>query len=722
MQIWSSEIKELEALFTSFRGHYPELEKELERLIKSDDENMVLLYSRRCLEVIITDLCECELKRPRKTEPLKGIIDKLQKEEKVPSHIIVSMQYLNSLSSFGAHPKEFDPREVKPVLMNLTTIIEWYVKYKDIQTISREAPAEVKDESKEKVEIKATAPESRKRLIFLFTGIFLAVVIIVSALFIFNIIGYRNQTKEVEKSIAVLPFTSLSTDPEKQYLADGVMDAILLHLSKIEDLRVTSRTSVLQYRGTEKTTNIIGKELGVKYLLEGSFQKYGDNARLIVQLIKTGKEGHVWANEYDRNWNDIFSVQSEVAQSIAEELDAVITPREKELINKVPTRNLTAYDLHLQALDFYNRYLISRDKKLLEKVSQLAYISLDLDPNFALAYYWLGESSLSDRTISGWDRPFFEDTALFFFNKALELDPTLSEAYSERGNYYYEKNQKQKALEDMERAISLSPSNSMGYLGLGFLYYDKNDFINALVNYKKAEKLERAETDLAFIYSRIFMIYLTSGDFQLAELYVNKVKELNINMPDMELWLLEIQGKWKELQTAAERDLALQPGEYFGYTYNYKADALLGLGSISEAEDFMRKGLQIHGTDLNNAHRVAIILWMNDKKDEAMEYFNKQISYCNESIRQKDPYGSMGAAYDLAGVYAVLGNKEEAYRWLRENEKTGFGAGLHEFIKYDPLFDNLRNDEEFKEIVKRANDKAAEIRAKINRLEERGEI
>ena len=126
MAFWSGEAKELETLYTSITGRFPKLEKELEQLIRTEDANVVLLYARRCLEVIITCLCESELKRPRKTEPLKGIIDKLNREEKVPSHIIVSMQYLNSLSTFGAHPKEFDPRQVKPVLNNLTTIIEWY--------------------------------------------------------------------------------------------------------------------------------------------------------------------------------------------------------------------------------------------------------------------------------------------------------------------------------------------------------------------------------------------------------------------------------------------------------------------------------------------------------------------------------------------------------------------------------------------------------------------
>jgi len=131
MAIWSSEIKELEKLYGSLKGQLPGLEKELERLIKADDENMILLYSRRCLEVIITDLCECELKRPRKTEPLKGIIDKLHKEEKVPSHIITSMHGLNELSTYGAHPKDFDPEQVKPVLVNLDIIIKWYLIYKD---------------------------------------------------------------------------------------------------------------------------------------------------------------------------------------------------------------------------------------------------------------------------------------------------------------------------------------------------------------------------------------------------------------------------------------------------------------------------------------------------------------------------------------------------------------------------------------------------------------
>src|SRR4030066_1380602 len=149
MAIWSVEIKELERLLEFFKGQIHELEKELDQLIKSDDPNVLMLYSRRCLEVIITDLCEYELKRPRKTEPLKGIIDKLHKEEKVPSNIITSMDHLNSLSAYGAHPKDFEPEQVRPVLINLAIILNWYLKYKDLQTTGK--AEEVKSETRNRI-------------------------------------------------------------------------------------------------------------------------------------------------------------------------------------------------------------------------------------------------------------------------------------------------------------------------------------------------------------------------------------------------------------------------------------------------------------------------------------------------------------------------------------------------------------------------------------------
>jgi len=180
MAIWSNEIKEIERLQGSYKDQLPDLEKELTQLVKSDDPNVLMLYSRRCLEVIISDLCERELKRPRKTEPLKGIIDKLKKEDKVVAHIITSMDHVNSLSSYGAHPKDFDPEQVKPVLNNLAIVIKWYLKYKAIEIPSKQILVEEKTE----------------------------------------IIDVREQVSDMsklEKSVAILPFKNDSSDEENIY-------------------------------------------------------------------------------------------------------------------------------------------------------------------------------------------------------------------------------------------------------------------------------------------------------------------------------------------------------------------------------------------------------------------------------------------------------------------------------------------------------------------------
>jgi TolB-like protein/Tfp pilus assembly protein PilF len=436
MAIWTTEIKELEKLYESLKSQLPGLEKELEQLIKTEDPNVIMLYSRRCLEVIITNLCECELKRPRKTEPLKGIIDKLYKEEKVPSHIITSMHGLNELSTYGTHPKDFDPEQVKPVLINLDIIIKWYLKYKDVGKDTKAKPAEeVRQDSKVIEDAKKSITTQKKRLISLVSGLILFIAIIIAVLFFTNIIGSGKQTKEIEKSIAVLPFKLLSEEPDKQYLADGMMDAILLHLSKIKALRVISRTSVEQYRGTSKTIPVIGKELDTEYILEGSFQKSGENVKLIVQLIKAKKENHLWANEYNRNWNDIFSVQSEVAQKIASELNAVITPLEKQLIEKLPTQDLTAYDAYLKGYYF----IFGLNLNPINADSAMKYFELakEIDPGYALAYAGIsyvwqnriawGTASIAEGSIKSVES----------IKKALELDSTSAEVQHTLGSVLF---------------------------------------------------------------------------------------------------------------------------------------------------------------------------------------------------------------------------------------------------------------------------------------------
>jgi TolB-like protein/Flp pilus assembly protein TadD len=385
MPVWSAEIKELERLYESFKGQLPELEKELGQLIQFDDPNVILLYSRRCLEVIITDLCECELKRQRGTEPLKGLIDKLNKEKKTPGHIASSMYGLNELSTYGTHPKDFDPEQVKPVLNNLDIIIKWYIKYREAGGITRQKPADKANLDINPIkEFKRQRSISDRNLRGIIAGLFILAAIIIAVIFFSNISKSGRIDKGTEKSIAVLPFKLLSDEPDKQYLADGMMDAIMLHLSKINDLRVMSRTSVEQYRGTTKTIRNIGRELNVAYLLEGSFQKFGDDTKLIVQLIKADKESHVWANEYSNKWSEVFSLQSDVAQKIASELMVAITPEVIEEMSEKPTENLEAYQAYLRGRYYAEQPHFTENnwKLALENYQE----AVDMDTTFALAW------------------------------------------------------------------------------------------------------------------------------------------------------------------------------------------------------------------------------------------------------------------------------------------------------------------------------------------------
>ncbi len=457
MAIWTAEIKEIERIHESLKSHFPELEKEMGQLIKTEDENVAMLYSRRCIEIIITDLCECELKRPRKTEPLKGIIDKLNKEEKVPSYIITSMHGLNSLSTYGAHPKDFDPEQVKPALSNLAIILKWYLKYKGIEILSKPSIAEED-----------------------------------------AIVGIGKQVPEVtklEKSIAILPFKNDSPDESNTYFINGLMEEILNNLQKIKDLRVISRTSVEQYRNQTKPIPEIAKELGVNYVVEGSGQKYGNSFRLRTQLILAKKESHLWGESYQQkitDAEDIFRVQSQIAESIAKELKVIITPQEKGLIEKIPTKQLEAYDAYLKGR-FYLYKLTSEDLEAAMKYFELAK---EKDPNYALAYsgisfVWAvqmlcgylspaeaGPKSMealmkaveldsnnaeivySQAGINTWVMWDWEGGEAAF-KKSIELNPNHTEAHAYYSHFLNMMGRQKEAKEQIEIALKLDPYNPL---------------------------------------------------------------------------------------------------------------------------------------------------------------------------------------------------------------------------------------------------------------------
>ncbi len=550
------------------------------------------------------------------------------------------------------------------------------------------------------------------------------VILGLAALNIFGGKGGARIDESLSKSIAVLPFHNLSGDDSQDYICIGLTDEIISDLFRVASFdAVRSLTSVMPYHESEQNIGEIAEALQVNYILEGSYKRMGNEMKITAQLIEPGNDKHIWLHDYELPYSEVPGIPGEIALQIADHLQAFISEEEMSSIDRIPTKNIEAYDLTMQAQKFYYDYILSADKNDVEliKIRHLCEAALELDPGYAQAYFWLGNSFLSDQYVQGYARPFYLDTALYFLNKAIELDTTFAAAYAHRGMYYQEKAQRQMAIDDYNKAISLSPNNAIAYLFIGVMYTNSRDYEHALINLTKAERLTKSGITRSLIYTSILYIYLSAGDIQKAELYCQELEKYNMQAAGMlECFVLGLQGKVEEVLTKAERFIALYPEIADGY--ETKAIALLGLGRIQEAEDYIRKSLEYSGPDLSNAYWVGIVLWMNGKRDEAMKYFDMQINNCIESINSKDQYGQTSAPYDLARVYAFLGNKEEAYRWLREFEKLGFIGGTHESIKTDPLFDNLRNDDEFKEIVKRANDEATEIRIMINQLEEQGKL
>ncbi|MCK5372373.1 MAG: hypothetical protein KAQ62_27615, partial [Cyclobacteriaceae bacterium] len=235
---------------------------------------------------------------------------------------------------------------------------------------------------------------------------------------------------ELEKSIAVLPFKNLSINQEDQYLADGMMDAILTHLQRIEDLSVRSRTSTEQYRDPDKNVTDIGKALSANYILEGSFQKIGNKANLTVQLIIAETDEHIWAEDYNRDWSDVFNIQKEIAERIAKELYANISNEARAGIDKIPTNNMVAYDLFLKGdQSYWNSWSDKNGKSKIEESILYFDKAIELDDNFSFAYTGLGRSYW---LLAGYSRQSnLYEKAKKNLEKAIELDEYNGWAYAE---------------------------------------------------------------------------------------------------------------------------------------------------------------------------------------------------------------------------------------------------------------------------------------------------
>ena len=565
-------------------------------------------------------------------------------------------------------------------------------------------------------------------MIGLGSGFLLLIVLVFAVLFLTNIINSGKPLKEIDNSIAVLPFLSLSDDPDKQYLAEGIMVEITLHLSKIKDLRVIDRTSVEQYRGTAKTKEIIGKELDVAYFLEGSFQKYGDSVRLIVQLIETGKEGYVWANKYNRNWSDIFAVQSEVAQAVAAELYASITPEEKKLIEKIPTANLTAYDFYQKGREEHTKYWIdNKDREVLQQAEDLYHQALQYDSTYALAYTGLARVYWDKHYFRDFLSKNFMDSVLTLCDIALSYDNQLAEAYTLKGGCYIETGKPEQAVEEFDKAIKLNPNDWMAYRWKGRFYFE-TDWANYIYYLQKAASINRGE-ELPELLSLIGYAYYSAGFPEKGiQCYQDKLK-LDGDSANYYAELTRYENWLKNFNKSIEfgiKGYAIDSTN--STTLINLGDSYAELGQYEESLKYYNKWIkrsENQGDEwfAGSSHRIGYIYSQNGNREAANYYFNKQINLCDRSIELGRQYAHMFYAYyDLAGVYAFRGDKVKAYENLRIfNKKPMMSFWMVSLIKTDPLFKSIRNELEFQQIVRDIEAKYQAEHERVRKwLEEQG--
>src|SRR5438552_9366052 len=294
------------------------------------------------------------------------------------------------------------------------------------------------------------------------TWIYIVVIGAAISIALFFIGGYtaRNKTAAAPtelpaKSIAVLPFDNLSEEKGNAFFAEGVQDEILTRLAKVADLKVISRTSTQHFKSAPDNLPQIAKQLGVMHILEGSVQKANEQVRVNVQLINAMTDGHLWADTYDRKLTDIFAVESEIAKTIAETLQARLTGSEKHLMAKTPTANPEAYELYLKGRFFWNKRTAAGLRRAIDYFDQ----AISKDPRYALAFAGLADSYLL-LPVYGAAAP--RDSipqAKAAARKALELDDALAEAHSSRGrilggyDFAFDR-----AIAEFERAIELNPN------------------------------------------------------------------------------------------------------------------------------------------------------------------------------------------------------------------------------------------------------------------------
>jgi tetratricopeptide (TPR) repeat protein len=472
-------------------------------------------------------------------------------------------------------------------------------------------------------------------------------------------------------------------------------------------------------------------------LFTGSGQKYGNTFRVRVQLIAVRKERHLWVESYDKEikeTKDIFRVQSQIAQSIAEELKAIITPEEKQLIEKTSTTNLTAYDFYLKGRDEHLNFWLDKSKMgALNKAQYFYKRALHNDSTLAKAYSGLALAYI-DKNIFSKDAYLsknYLDSALLMADLALRYDHQLAEAYSAKASYYLYTGRTDQASNEANKALEYNPNywEIYGFTGMMFLNDPYHlDFVKGIESLKKAIGINRGKElplllrELGNAYSSFAGFIEKANSCNIEALNLDGDSTKYINFLISKEWLL---GNFKGAIEYCLKYLAVDSSNMD--TYNTLGESYAFLGMTKESYKYYKiyvMKLEASGNlSINRFHRIGYVYSENGFKKDAVHFLEIQKKLCEESIKMNRAYAKIkGVYYDLAGIYAFTGNKAKVYQNLREWSKiTVCPLWWIIYIKNDPLFNSIRNEPEFQSIVRNVESKYQAEHERVGKwLEEQG--
>jgi adenylate cyclase len=453
-----------------------------------------------------------------------------------------------------------------------------------------------------------------------------------------------------KKSIAVLPFDNLSRDPDNAYFCEGVQDEILTRLAKVADLKVISRTSTQHFKSTPENLPQIAKRLGVMHIVEGSVQKASDQVRVNVPLINALTDAHLWADTYDRKLTDIFAVESEIAKTIADNLQAKLTNSEKSAITKVPTANPEAYELYLKGRFFWNKRTGADLSKAIEYFDQ----AIAKDPNYALAYVGLAGSYLLVSSYGNFSPRESLPPAKAALEKALALDDSLAEAHASFGLLATLELNLQHALVDYQRATELKPNYATAHHRLALAYANWEQFDPAISEAKRAIELDP-------------LSLIINADCS---------------------WVYFNARRYDEAEAQARRTLEMD--SHFFLAHYYLGAALQFKGHVAQAIPEYQAAFDLNH-DLYSLAMLGQAYARNGQKEEA----RKVLARLNEEAKSH-----YVAPYALALVQIPLGEKDRAIEELEQAYAKGETNYLF-VIKTDPLLDDLRGQPRFEALVQK---------------------